>query len=220
MLPLIKRAVFFGAHTDDEMVCAGTLHRLVKQGTEVWVVTAGPAATEHDRTGTQLSTSIVLPEWQRSLVTIGVIPDMYSPDNHRFYNITPSIDLAPHRQFLAQRLFNLLEQYTFDLALILSPNDQNSGHALMGSVCEEVTRGRVPNVLRCCFPWNYGSGNPNLYITLDESSLVIKKAVIECYPSQHFRYNYGSMLLAYAVADGLSVKVPAAEKFEVVRMVL
>ena len=34
----VKKAVFIGAHTDDEMICAGTLRKLVKSGVEVKVI--------------------------------------------------------------------------------------------------------------------------------------------------------------------------------------
>ena len=47
----------------------------------------------------------------------------------------------------------------------------------------------------------------------------VKRKVIQCYPSQAFRYNYKAMLTYYAWADGLSVKASAAEKFEVIRSV-
>ena len=38
MLSNARKVLFFGAHTDDEVICAGTLHRLVRQGAEVMVM--------------------------------------------------------------------------------------------------------------------------------------------------------------------------------------
>jgi LmbE family N-acetylglucosaminyl deacetylase len=212
------KVVMFATHTDDEMVCAGTLSKLHKNGHELVVVTFAPAATENDRLGTNYSYFKVKPEWEASMHLLGV-----EKHNQILYNIfLPSIDLTPHRQAICQRMFDLLEAQRFDIAFVPSPYDQNSGHATVGSAAEEVTRGRVKTVVRYQFPWNYGTPAPNfnLYVSLSSQELNVKRSVINCYQSQHFRYAYREMLMSYAQADGLSVKAVAAEKFELVRAVL
>lgn len=213
MIEGLRKVVFFGAHADDEMICAGTLHRLAKGGTEVQVVTAGPAATAQDRTGNVESWDIVQREWRQSLNLIGA-------GKSRFLSVMPSADFQPHRQRVCQAVYDICEAEKPDAVFILSPEDENTAHSVMGIECERVMRGRVPWTIRCQFPWNYGLGRPNLYVSLSDADLACKAQVIETYKSQHFRYRYGEMLLAQAVADGLSVKVAAAEKFEIVRGVL
>lgn len=213
MLNNVKRAVFFGAHTDDEMVAAGTLRRLVEQGAVVSVVTFAPAATEGDRKGTFLSSEVVHPEWKQAVLTMGC-------RENQFFDMTPSADLHPFRQRIADIAFSWCVRNRPDLAFILSPDDENPAHAVVGVECERVMRGRVPLVLRCNFPWNYTAGRTNVFVSLTAEQMRIKQAVVDCYQSQHFRYDYGKMLVHQAVADGLSVKVQAAEKFELIRAVV
>ena len=209
-----KKAVLFAAHTDDEMVCAGTLHRLAKAGCEVHVVAFTSAATFEDRAGLYHAPQ-VLEEFYESMRRIGV-----KRQHAEFYGISPSSQVHTRGQDVADFAFKYIEEHKPDLAFILSPEDENPAHAEVGRQCERVMRGRVPTVLRCNFPWNYGIGRPAVYVSLSEEDLRVKQDVIRAYKSQHFRYRYEEMLLAYARADGLSVKVEAAERFELVRGVL
>ncbi len=208
------KVVFFGAHTDDEMVCAGTLHRLAKAGVEVQVVTFSPAATESDRRGTYDSSCVVEKEWNNALDAIGVGCGRY------YHEMLPSAELVRWRQRIAQIAYDHCEEHKPDVVFTLSPEDENPAHAVVGVETERVMRGRVPTVIRCQFPWNYGIGRPNLYVTLGEEELAVKCKVIRAYQSQRFRYRYEDMLLSYARADGLSVKAEYAEKFEVIRSVV
>ncbi len=215
MLNNCRKAVGFFAHTDDEMVAAGTLRRLVRQGCEVHVVTFAPAATEDDRTGGEPSLKIVVPEWNHSLDLIGV-----AKTHRHLLACLPSSQLPSYRQEICQYVYDFCEREHPEVAFLLSPDDENPAHAVVGIEGERVMRGRVPMTIRCQFPWNYSLGRPNLYVRLDEDDLKVKKRVIQAYRSQLFRYRYEEMLLAYCKADGLSVKVEAAEKFELIRSVV
>ena len=211
----IKKALMFAAHTDDEMICAGTLYRLVRSGVDVHMVAFSVAATKEDRKGMITSEKTVIPEWQESMKIIGI-----SETNREYIGFTPSSDLQRYKQDICQIAFDTVEELKPDLVITLSPEDENTAHATVGVETERVMRGRVPIVVRCIFPWNYGLGRPNLFIGLENVDLYAKRKVISAYQSQEFRYENGSMLLNQVIADGLSVKVPAAEKFELVRGVL
>lgn len=214
MLDMIKKAVFFGAHTDDEMIAAGTLHRLVRKGAAVKVVAFSTAAVKEDRKGGSHSFAVVEDEWRSSMKLIGA-------GGYVFRTFFPSAELEKFRQEIADEAFTFCETWKPDAAFILSPDDENPAHAVVGRQCERVMRGRVPLVIRCNFPWNYSMGRSNLFVRLDESDLECKRAVIRAYESQKWRYRYEEMLISYAIADGLSVKVtPAAEKFEIIREVV
>lgn len=210
-----RKAVAFFAHSDDEMVCAGTLHRLARQGCEVHVVTFAPAAIESDRLGGAASVAVVRHEWETALDAIGVREKC-----RYFAGMTPSVDLAPWAKIIRQIVFDYCEMEKPDAAFTLSPDDENPAHAIVGREAEAVLRGRVAWAVRCPMPWNYETGRPNLFVRLEDQDLLAKRAVIDAYQSQHFRYNYGVMLMNYAVADGMSVKVPAAERFELIRGVV
>lgn len=215
MLEGIKRAVFFGAHTDDEMICAGALHRLVQQGCRVWVITFGPAATRDDRLGSHLSLATVRPEWEEAMDAIGV-----NTTDRGIMALTPSSELTTFSQKIGQTIYDICEDVKPDAVFTLSPEDENPAHAVVGIQTERVTRGRVPITIRCQFPWNYGIGRPNLYVKLSDTNCEAKQKVIRAYKSQHWRYNYEEMLFSFCRADGLSIKVPAAEKFELIRGVV
>ncbi len=209
-----NKIVAFFAHTDDEIVAVGTLHRLVRQGCEVYVITFAPAAIESDRLGTQLSSDVVIPEWNNAMDLIGV-----SPNHRHFVNFNPSVNLEPFSQEICQFAFDFCEREKPDAAFILSPEDENVAHAIVGVQCERVLRGRVAVAIRCHYPWNYSIGRSNLFVDLNESDIKAKIDVIDAYESQKFRYRYGPMLTHYMYADGLSVKKHAVEKFEIVRWV-
>lgn len=209
------KVVFFGSHTDDEFVAAGTLHRLARGGCEVHAVTYAPAAIASDRLGGRASADVVRHEWKRSLDLIGV--GAY----HRWFcEMTPSADLWPRRQEIAQLAYDYVERHRPDCVFTLSPEDENPAHRIVAEEVERVMRGRVPCLVRCQFPWNYAQGRANLFVRLEEEDLECKRQVIETYQSQKFRYDFASILMHQVVADGLAVKVPAAEKFEVVRWVI
>lgn len=208
----IKTAVFFGAHTDDEMIAAGTLHRLARSGIEVHVVAFGSAGTKEDSDGGVTSQYTTLPEFASSGAKIGGITS--------FMSLSPSIKLHEMGQTIADIAFNRVTALKPDLCFILSPDDENPAHAEVGRQCERVMRGRVRYVVRCQFPWNYSIGRANLFVKLDPEDVQCKRGVINCYQSQLWRYNYEDMLLSYARADGLSIKVEYAEKFELLRGVV
>jgi len=215
MLNGIKKAAAFFCHQDDEMVAAGTLHRLASAGCEVHVVSFSPCATINDRMGTEVSSRLVLPEWHLSMDLIGV-----GQEQRHFLNYTPSVSIADRRQDVANYVFDFCERERPDVAFVLSPEDENTAHAVVGVECERVMRGRVPMVVRCNFAWNYSIGRPNLFVALSDKDLDIKRRVINAYQSQKFRYDYGAMLMAYCIGDGKSVKVAAAERFEIIRSVV
>jgi LmbE family N-acetylglucosaminyl deacetylase len=216
MLDGVRRAVFFGAHTDDEMVCAGTLRRLVRQGCAVTLYPFAPAATKDDPEGGERSLSVVYPEiCESSRLIFGRETEVPTGDW-----MLPSKSLHARGQEIADRAFQIVEEVKPDLCLILSPEDENPAHAEVGRQCERVMRGRVPLVARCLYPWNYGLGRPNLYVTLTPEDLAVKSAVCRAYKSQEFRYNYHDLFMAAARADGLSVKAEAAERFELLRAVV
>ncbi len=205
------KIVFFCAHTDDEMICAGTLHRLVQSGAEVHILAFAQCATQEDRLGNQWSES-VHKEWEKSLSIIGAEGACMCE--------MPSSKLQEMGQKIADRMFRYCEDHRPDIVITLSPDDENPAHSVVGREAERVTRGRVPIHIRCQFPWNYSIGRPNLFVRLNSKDLIAKRAVINAYQSQKFRYDYEQMLMAYCYADGLSVKVEAAEKFELIRGVI
>lgn len=208
----LKRAVAFFAHSDDEMICAGTLHRLAQSGCEVWIVTASTAGTQGDSAGGKHAWETLRPEFSASGEVISA--------KLSCLRLFPSKRLADMAQDLADAVFAKCEELKPDLVISLSPDDENPAHAVVGVQVRRVTRGRVPIHVEVQFPWNHSLGRPNLYVSLSPEDVEAKRACIRCYKSQAHRYRYEEMLMAQVVADGEAVKVRAAERFELVRGVI
>lgn len=218
MLLNAKKVVMFCAHTDDEIIAAGTLRRLVRQGAKVDVIAFGPCAVEEDLEGGKPSAAVAEVEWRKSLDLIGVTPAI--DPQYGWTAFSPSKKLAERGQQIADYIYHSLDKWKYDTIFTLSPHDENPAHAVVGEQTERVARGRVATLIRCHYPWNYSYGHCNLFVKLEPEHLEVKRKVIQCYQSQCFRYDYETLLMHQVVADGLSVKVPAAEKFELIRSVL
>lgn len=216
MISDVKSAVFIGAHTDDHMIAAGTLRRLVNAGVDVTEITFSSAGTVEDRKGRTEASKILLPEWNSALDLIGIENDV---EHRRFLNWGAD-DLPERRGEICQYLFDYCDYRRPDLAIILSRYDQNQSHETVGAEAERVLKGRSRIILRCHFPWDYKAGGVNTFVSLTRDEAEVKRGVIQCYKSQIFRYGYVEMMEHYVRADGLSVKVDYAEKFELIRAVL
>lgn len=211
-----KRVLFVGCHTDDEMVTAGTLHRFVRRGAEVTILSLSSAGTETDRLNERTPHGgPVIDEWKESVTVIGAQGYVAYP-----LKFNPSYRLLTEQRELYQEIFLAVEKHKPEAAFVLSPQDPHPEHAAVGAACEAVMRGRVGWMFRCTFPWNFGAGAGNVYFRLDPEDVTAKRASCAAYKSQAFRYNYEEMLMAAARMDGLAIKAEYAEKFELIRGVV
>lgn len=208
----VKKAVFIGAHTDDEMICAGTLRKLVKSGVEVKVISFSCApipGESHKKTKEILSS-----EFSRSMETIGVLPG-----NGRILDYDARTLPTYHdkiRQFLYD--FTLAEKP--DLAFVLSPEDDHQDHSVVGKSAERVMKNRVPMVVRCHYPWNFiNPGRSNFFVKLTPDEFDAKIAVIRAYKSQHFRHEYENLFTSLTRVNGLATKNELAEAFEIAYLI-
>lgn len=203
-----KKAVFVGAHTDDEIVAAGTLRKLVKAGWEVNVLTFSCAAIPN--TVREDAIKILRSEFLSSMKIIGV-------ENFKVLDFNPGV-LPEDQTKIRQALFDFIARVKPDLAFILSHEDDHQDHSFLGKACEAVMKNRVHNILRCHFPWNFVSGQRNFFVSLEDDEFNAKLDVIRAYRSQHFRYDFESILASQARLDGYVTKSGPMESFEVVRL--
>lgn len=211
LLDNLTSVLFVGAHTDDEMICAGTLARLVRCGTDVHIISFSSARI--DGVPEAESKEILKKEFAAAMDVIGI------PKANHWLPDFETRKLPENRSAVRQYVYDFIVSHALDAAFILSPHDEHQDHQAVGEECERVMKGRVPLIIRCQYPWNLHSFNPNLYIALTDEEFRIKQAHIEAYRSQTFRYDYAEMFGGYAKGDGLSIKKRFAEKFEIVRCV-
>ncbi|MDO8574890.1 MAG: PIG-L family deacetylase [bacterium] len=208
----MKKAVFIGAHTDDEMICAGTLRKLVKSGAEVKVI-AFSCAPIPDKS-LKRTWDIVRLEFLQSMKSIGVLPE------NRIILNYDARTLSNHHDKIRQLLYNYTVNEKPDLALILSSEDDHQDHAIVGKSAERVMKNRVPMVIRCHYPWNFiNPGRSNLFVKLTPDEFEAKLNVIRAYKSQHFRYDYENLFTALTRANGLATKNELAEAFEIAYLI-
>lgn len=208
----VKKAVFIGAHTDDEMVAAGTLKKLVKSGVEVKVVEfscapiPGKAQTEAE--------NVLGLEFEEAMGIIGVLPINYILKGYDPRTLPNQEDEI--RQFI----YDYTVKEKPDIAFVLSSEDDHQSHAMVGKSAERVMKNRVPFVLRCHYPWNFiNPGRRNFFVKLTLDEFEAKLSVIRAYKSQHFRYDYENLYTALARVDGLVTKNKLAEAFEITYLI-
>ncbi len=208
----VKKAVFVGAHTDDEMVCAGTLRKLVKNGIEVKAIvfSCAPISGKVQKE----TESILKLEFDEAMRAIGVWFE-----NRIIMNYDPRT-LSNQEDEIRQILYDYTVKEKPDVAFVLSPEDDHQSHAMVGKSAERVMKNRIPFVLRCHYPWNFiNPGRRNFFVKLTQDEFETKIAVIRAYKSQRFRYDYESLFTALARVDGAATKTELAEAFEIAYLI-
>lgn len=204
----VKKAVFIGAHTDDEMVAAGTLRKLVKNGVRVDMLAFScapiPGKSQEE------AEKILGKEFARAMKAIGASFESFPPMDFDPRSFSKGEDE------IRQILYDYTVEERPDIAFVLSPEDGHQAHAVVGKSAERVMKNRVPLVLRCHYPWNFiNPGRRNFFVKLTQDEFEAKLAVIRAYKSQHFRYDYENLFTALARADGLATKNELVEAFEI-----
>lgn len=208
----VKKAVFIGAHTDDEMICAGTLRKLIKGGVEVKVIafSCAPIPGESDKK----TQEILRAEFSQSMESIGVLPENGWVLG---YNART---LSTYHDQIRQFLFDFTISEKPDLAFVLSPEDDHQDHSIVGKSAERVMKNRVPMVVRCHYPWNFiNPGRCNFFVKLTPDEFETKLAVIGAYQSQSFRYDYENLFTSLTRVNGLATKNELAEAFEIAYLI-
>ena len=208
----IKKAVFIGAHTDDEMVAAGTLRKLVKNDIEVKLIVFSCASIPGETAGK--TKNVLYREFSKAMEIIGVLFR-----NWQILDFDPRT-LLGHEDEIRQFLYDYTLQEKPDLAFVLSPEDEHQEHAMVGKSTERVMKNRVPLVIRCHYPWNFiNPGRCNFFVKLAPDEFEVKLSVIRAYKSQNFRYDYENLFTALARVSGLATKNEIAEAFEIAYLI-
>lgn len=208
----VKKAVFIGAHTDDEIICAGTLRKLVKAGIKVKILIFSYAPIP--RQSYKETVEILHPEFLSAMDSIGI-----DRQNRTVLSFKPRT-LPTKEDDIRQFLFDFTGDEKPDLAFIPSSQDDHQDHAVVGKSAERVMKNRVPMVVRYHYPWNFiNPGRSNLFVKLTPDEFKTKLAVIRAYKSQHFRYDYENLFTSLARVNGLATKGELAEAFEIAYLI-
>jgi LmbE family N-acetylglucosaminyl deacetylase len=197
-----NRLLFLGAHADDELACAGTLNRFLREEKEVFVVIFSY----------ELPIDIVKQELNQSLKILGVNDQniiRYGLKNRNF----PSI-----RQDILERLIDLRDKIKPDLVLVPPPLDLHQDHCVLN--IESFRAFKHYSIFGYESIGNsFTNIQPNCFIEIAEEDLDKKIEMLNCYKSQHFRrYMNEYHLRSIAEVRGAQMNKNIAEAFELLRL--
>jgi N-acetylglucosamine malate deacetylase 1 len=205
-----KRAIVLGAHTDDEFGCTGLIARLIETGTEVHYACFSsceesvPAGFDPD----------VLKREVVDAIGILGIPQ------ERFYLYDFRVRHFPeNRQAILEELVALRRRIEPDLVLLPSSSDIHQDHGVITT--EGIRAFKHATILGYELPMNTISFRHACFVRLEPQHIEIKIRHAAAYVSQQHRpYMSASFLSGLAAVRGVQMNAPAAEAFEVVRMVV
>jgi N-acetylglucosamine malate deacetylase 1 len=204
-----SRALVLAPHTDDEFGCAGLIGRLIDDGTELhvasfsWCEESVPEGYPGD---------VLKDESRAAMAVLGVPPERFRLYDYRVRHFPAS------RQAILEDLVELRRRIEPDLVLLPSSSDIHQDH---GVVAQEGVRAfKHATILGYELPMNTISFRHACFVPLEERHMDLKIAHAACYVSQQHRpYMQPEFLRGLALVRGVQINRPAAEAFEVVRMV-
>jgi len=204
-----RRTLVLAAHTDDEFGCAGLIGRLVEQGTEVhvacfsWCEESVPEGYERD---------VLKQESRAAMAVLGIPPERFRLRDFRVRHFPAA------RQEILEELVVLRREIDPDLVLLPSTDDIHQDHGVIAQ--EGVRAFKHATILGYELPMNTISFRHACFVPLEDRQMDLKIAHAACYVSQQHRpYMHPAFLRGLGLVRGVQINRPAAEAFEVIRMV-
>ena len=205
-----KRALVLAAHTDDEFGCAGLVARLVETGTEVHFACFS-ACEESVPEG--FDRDVLKREIVDAIDVLGIPEDRFHLYDYRVRHF------PANRQPILEDLVALRRTIEPDLVILPSSSDIHQDHAVIAA--EGVRAFKHATVLGYELPMNTISFRHACFVQLEQRHLDVKVRHAAVYVSQQHRpYMSASFITGLAAVRGVQMNAPAAEAFEVVRMVV
>jgi LmbE family N-acetylglucosaminyl deacetylase len=199
-----------GAHTDDEYGCAGTISRLIADGTRVVYACFSPC---EESVPDGFDRDVLKREVRQAVEVLGI-----APDDLLLYDF-PVRHFPAHRQAILEELVRLRGLVAPDLVLLPALSDIHQDHQV---VAEEGLRAfKHATILGYELPMNTISFQHACFVPLSAADVERKIEHARVYESQaHKTYMQPEFLRSLAAVRGLQVNHPAAEAFEVIRMIV
>jgi LmbE family N-acetylglucosaminyl deacetylase len=210
MLLGCSRALVLGAHTDDEFGCAGLIARLIESGAEVHYACFS-ACEESVPEG--FDRDVLRREVIDAVAVLGIPTERFHLFDFRVRHF-PS-----KRQEILEQLVVLRREIQPDLVLLPSSSDIHQDHGVVAA--EGLRAFKHVTILGYELPMNTISFRHACFVTLEPRHVELKIRHAAAYVSQQHRaYMSAEFVAALATVRGVQVNAPAAEAFEVVRMVV
>ena len=205
-----SRALVLGAHTDDEFGCAGLVARLIETGTEVHYACFS-ACEESVPEG--FDEDVLKREVLDAIDVLGIAREHFYLYDFRVRHF------PANRQAILEELVALRRRIEPDLVILPSSSDIHQDHGVVAA--EGVRAFKHSTVLGYELPMNTISFQHACFVRLEPRHVEIKIRHAAAYVSQQHRtYMSAEFLASLAAVRGVQMNAPAAEAFEVVRMVV
>lgn len=210
ILRCFERTLVLAPHTDDEFGCAGTIARLVEQGSTIRYI-AFSRCEESVPEG--FARDVLEHECRACLRALGVADA--AVEVLRF----PVRHFPAHRQEILERLVSMQRSYRPDLVLVPSSYDIHQDHATVNA--EALRAFKHCSILGYELPQNLSSFENSAFVSLSSEHLALKIRALSEYRSQHHRpYATEEFMRSLALVRGTQAGVGHAEAFELIRLML
>lgn len=206
-----SKVIVLAPHTDDgELGAGGTIARLIDEGHNVAYVAFSTASAS---VPPPFPPDVLSREVAEATAVLGIARTQLHILDFEVRHFFKS------RQEILEEMVALNRAIEPDLILMPSLNDIHQDHTIVAT--EAVRAFKHRTILSYEMPWNNLRFDNTLFVSLSERHLATKVEALKAYRSQaHRSYLNEDFLRGQALLRGTQVGVPAAEVFEVVRMVL
>lgn len=203
-----ERALVLGAHTDDEFGCAGTIARMVEEGTQVHYACFS-ACEESVPEG--YDEDVLKREVAEAVAVLGIAPECFTLLSF------PVRHFPAHRQAILEELVVLRKRIEPDLVFVPALSDIHQDHSIIAR--EGLRAFKHATLLGYELPMNTITFQHACFVKLEPRHMERKLAHLACYRSQQHRpYLRPEFVRALATVRGLQMNTEAAEAFEVLRL--
>ena len=208
MFPLGKRALVLGAHTDDEFGCAGTIARMLEEGTEVHYACFSSC---EESVPPGFPRDILKREVAAAVKVLGIPDKQFRLLDYRVRHF------PARRQDILEDLVTLRDAIRPDLVFLPAFSDMHQDHQVIAH--EGLRAFKHATILGYELPMNTIAFQHACFVRLEARHMALKAQHAATYESQAVRpYLRREFIESLATVRGAQISQPAAEAFEVIRM--
>jgi LmbE family N-acetylglucosaminyl deacetylase len=203
-----QRALILGAHTDDEMGCAGTIARMIEEGTRVHYACFSSCEESVPK---GFDEDVLKREVAEAIAVLGIEPERFTLFSF------PVRHFPAHRQEILEELIKLRKRIEPDLVFVPAFADIHQDHGIIAH--EGLRAFKQATLLGYELPMNTMTFQHACFVQLESRHMERKIAHLQCYRSQQHRpYVRPNFIRALATVRGVQINAEAAEAFEVIRL--
>lgn len=206
-----KKILVISAHGDDlEIGCGGTVHKLAKQGKEIFSLIL---SVNLKGKSSAFKREDVIAEIHKSGAILGI------PKDHIFIENFENRVFPENRQKILDALWDHKRKINPDVVFTAALDDMHQDHV---TVAEESFRAfKDQNLISYGFDWNRLEKGVDFYSVISEEDLKKKIEAALSYKSQATDRPYFSeeYIRSWAIARGVEIKERYAEAFQNIRLI-